>query len=506
MRIKWIMPAAATVLAVSLVATGCSKGTGDSAASKETVPANAAPVKLKITQEGSGVPSPEDDIIKKELDKKLGIDVDMSYTQGMTDYLNQLKVRVAAGDYPDMMLLDLTTLNDFSQKGLLLDLTPYLDSKLKQAKDFMGPSLLKKGVINGKNYAITRIADVPFGSYWIRKDWLDKLNLQIPQTLDDLMAVSRAFTENDPDGNGKKDTYAMTGNGMDFSAFSPIFGAYGVGLPGAFYVKDGKVVDSYHDASMKDALGYIQKLISSNYVDPQITTNKGTMGRDQAFQGKAGIVYSSWTDMGKQEFIQQYKTINPKAEWIQISPPKGPGGQFDGSFDSEKPSRLLAIPKTLEKQPEKLQKLFDLLNYVSTKEGNQLVMYGIQERDYKVENGKIVLTELMAKEGNYFHYYQFTGRPNEEYLKTKFPTEEPMIKFSLSLTRIKSFGSSVLPPAGHNAADAGRYANEELIKFLYSKRSLAEYPEFLKTLDDTFKYKLLQDEAQKRAKELELIK
>lgn len=43
----------------------------------------------------------------------------------------------------------------------------------------------------------------------IRQDWLDNLNLQAPQTTDELYTVAKAFTDNDPDQNGKNDTYGI---------------------------------------------------------------------------------------------------------------------------------------------------------------------------------------------------------------------------------------------------------------------------------------------------------
>ena len=45
----------------------------------------------------------------------------------------------------------------------------------------------------------------------IRKDWLDKLGLEVPTTPEELLAVAKAFTEQDPDGNGKNDTYGLGG-------------------------------------------------------------------------------------------------------------------------------------------------------------------------------------------------------------------------------------------------------------------------------------------------------
>ena len=48
---------------------------------------------------------------------------------------------------------------------------------------------------------------IPSQFLWIRKDWLDKLGLDVPKTLDDVVEVARAFKNDDPDGNGVDDTW-----------------------------------------------------------------------------------------------------------------------------------------------------------------------------------------------------------------------------------------------------------------------------------------------------------
>lgn len=78
-------------------------------------------------------------------------------------------------------------------------------------------------IYNGKNYGVTNPMDaVPMAMFW-RKDWLDKLGLEVPETLDDYEKVLTAFVEEDPDGNGKKDTA-----GLAERAFGAVFGAYGL--------------------------------------------------------------------------------------------------------------------------------------------------------------------------------------------------------------------------------------------------------------------------------------
>lgn len=507
---KWVPLGLAAMLTGSVLA-GCGSGdskTNDAGGTKATeTAAPAAPVKIQMAMNATGLPAPDADDIKKTIDKKLNIDLQLTAIASNDDYKNQIRVRLSGGNYPDLFSVDFSDVKEFADKGLLLDLTSYFDKELKPAKDFvtgLTPEIMKKVNVNNKIYAVPRIGDVPFTSIWVRKDWLTKLNLKAPTTLEEFLTVAKAFTEQDPDGNGKKDTYGFTGAKLD--GFATIFGAHGVGNPGAFYEKEGKVINAYYDPAMPEALKYIKSLFDAGVVDPEIMTNKGNVEVQKAFQGKAGLIFKGWPEIAKDEFVAQYKAINPNADWIQMTPLKGPGGQFDGSYDYDRPSRYWVIPKAVEKDKAKLQKVIDLINYVSGKEGNTLTMYGLEGKHYNMKDGKVVPTDLMAKEGNYFNVYQITGRPNKEYLAIKFPNQAAATEFAIKTPRIRSFDSSVIPPTDFNKADADRFAEEEMIKFVSGKRPISEYADFLKTLETTFKYKAYVDAGAKQIKEQGFVK
>ncbi|NGP44599.1 extracellular solute-binding protein [Bacillaceae bacterium SIJ1] len=461
---------------------------------------SSAPMNLEIIRSGNNLPMAEDDVIKQALDKALGVDISFSVVS--SEYENQLNVRMAAGDYPDLFGVTRTSLVEFANKGLLLDLTDYMD-QLQPVEQFIGEENVKKAMVDGKIYGITVPPNIPYHSYWIRKDWLDNLGLQAPTTLDEFIEVADAFTNQDPDGNGKNDTFAITGAVMN--AFQPIFGAFGVGMPGSFYIKDDKLINAYHDPAMKDALSYINTLIDAGFVDPELVTNTGLQYQEKAFQGKFGIVYIDWPNMSKEEFVKQYKTVNPDAEWIQMAGPEGPGGQFDGTLDIGTTSGLFAIPKALEEEPEKLNEIFELLNYVAGEEGSNLVQYGIEGEHFNIEDGQVVPTELLNEEGSYFWLYQFAGRPEKEYLKTKFAAQTEYIEFADKRPRIEALDGFVDIPQGYNPADAERFAEEEIIKFVYGKRPLDEYEDFIETLETTMNYRLYIEAAHEQLAELGFI-
>lgn len=455
------------------------------------------PVELELIEPGQQMPPADQDLIKQALDKALNINFTLSGYPNGDDYKNQLNVRMASGNFPDLMTLDKNQLKEFASQGLLLDLTPYKD-KLKQTIDYIGgDTSLKKGTVDGKWYAIFKPPYAAQESYWVRQDWLDKLKLKSPTTLDELTTVLKAFTEADPDGNGKKDTYGLTG--QQLNAFNPIFGAFGVGNPASedLYVKDGKVVSALYDPKVKDALAYIKSLIDAGVVDPELLTNTSNpIYVEKAIKGQVGMGWFGWSLLIKDEPLQQIKTVNPNANWVQIDPPKGEGGQSDSAFDIGASSGILAIPKSLEKDPEKLQKIFDLLNYVSG-DGARLVQFGIEGRNYTVENGKVAVTDKIG-EVSYAYMYQITGRPEMEYLSTKFPKQSEAIQFAVKLPRMEKLNGFVDAPDGYNPTDANRFIQQELARFLYGKRPLSEYDEFLSTLSKSMNYDAYLDAATKQ--------
>ncbi|TBL70568.1 extracellular solute-binding protein [Paenibacillus thalictri] len=488
--------------------------TGDAAAPAAK---SSGPVTLDIIESAAALPAADADFIKQALEKALNVNLNLTSYTALNDYVSQLNVRVAGGNSPDLFqVTDRGQLAQLADQGQLLDLTPYV-AKLDKVKKFLGDDNLKKGYYNGKLYAVPKQPVIDYWTYWIRKDWLDKLNLQVPTTVDELLQVAKAFTENDPDGNGKKDTFGITGGGGGgaqvfgsnpgvATAFAPVFGAYGVGLPGSIYSKGGKMVDAYHDPAMKDAIQSILKFTGDKVVDPDLAANNGLQHQQKAIQGQVGIVYIDWANISKDQFADQIKSVNPNAQWVQMSAPKGPGGQFDGTWDSGTTPMLLGLSKSLEKNPEKLQKVIDLLNYVADGDGLTLVQYGIKDKHYTLEGGKPKPTDLLGKEGGYIWSYQFVGRPELEYLQGRFDKQAKYIDFTNKQPRIQALNGYVDIPKGYNKADAERYASEEFLKFVYNKRPLGEYDDFLKTLDGQFGYKAYMDGAAAQLQTLGVLK
>ncbi|WP_010267969.1 extracellular solute-binding protein [Paenibacillus senegalensis] len=505
MRNKKAIALPSAILLLSAVFAGCasSNGTGDT----ETPSPSASPsqstdqvTKLEVMLSASGLPSPDKDFVKQELDKALNIDLVMSAYGSADDYQNQLNVRMASGNLPDLFGVNKAQIQQYQKQNLLLDLTPYLESDLQEVVNFIGEDTVKKGMIDGKVYAIPKAPGIPSMTIWIRKDWLDNLNLEVPKTLDEFFEVARAFTEDDPDQNGVNDTIGYTGGSL--STFAPLYGSFGTVNPGEFFVKDGEIINSLYDPAMKEALTFFNEMMSAGVVDPEIMANSGLLHQEKAIKGQAGMLFIDWANISKDEIVEQIHTVNPNAEWIQLATPEGPGGAYANSWDIGNAGAMFAIPKSLENDPDKLSKVFELLNYVSSEEGSMLVQFGLEGRHYNIEDGQVVATELMGQEAGFTWLYQFTGRPEMEYLQVKFARQAEYIEFASNHPRLEVLNGFVDFPEGYNPADANRYLEEEFTKFIYGTRPLSEYDDFLNTMDTTMNYKLYVDSAIEQLKAL----
>jgi putative aldouronate transport system substrate-binding protein len=165
-------------------------------------------------------------------------------------------------------------------------------------------------------------------------------------------------------------------------------------------------------------------------------------------------------------------------------------------------STIYAIPRSLEGNEEKLRNIFAFIEYISGKEGNRLVSYGVKGVHYNLRGDKVVPTEKLTTEGEYFWLYQLTGRDEGEYLATKFAAQKDYIAFAESQPKLPTFGSLVVQPDGYNAVDADRYAEEQMAQFLNGKRPLSEWDSFVDTLSKQFGYDKYVSSAKEQLDEL----
>jgi len=244
------------------------------------------------------------------------------------------------------------TYADYARKGALVDLTPLIEQYGKNIKAALSPETLEMAKVDGKIYAIpTRSIESVGTSLMIRKDWLDKLNLGVPTTLDELTNVLQAFKDKDPGGNGAKNI-PMSIRG-DIPMVDNLVGAFG--MVNDWNDVNGQLVPRAMNPAFKEYLVYLSDLYKKGLLDQEFAINKDATVKEKFTNGKAGVIVLHWADIPPID--DALKQNFPEATYAYIPALAGKDGQA-GLAQSFGLDRLTFIPKA-SKHPEDALKWID---------------------------------------------------------------------------------------------------------------------------------------------------
>ncbi len=156
----------------------------------------------------------ENNPILAQIEKAVGVRLDISVLDATT-YNELLAVQIAGGDIPDMFYLwgnsSEPNFQKWAAEGLLVDLETLKD-KLPNAFYYLTEEELAFGRVHSldnKLFGLPRMQATNVHGIPYRKDWLDKLGLDLPVTPEDVFEYCVAVTTQDPDGNGINDTWGL---------------------------------------------------------------------------------------------------------------------------------------------------------------------------------------------------------------------------------------------------------------------------------------------------------
>jgi putative aldouronate transport system substrate-binding protein len=319
-----------------------------------------------------------------------GVDYRVELTGGK-DYYTKLNVKASAGDLPDMFHVDYQTFVRLAKGGYLLPLNDWLTASPHLTR-MIEPEKFGYVTIEGSIYAIpTGNRPEPYNSesragFVIRQDWLDKLDLKQPRTIRELHDVLYAFVHNDPDGNGKKDTWGY-GAEKDHE-FSGIFGAYGIN-PDFWHERGGRIYKGFVLPEAKDALATLQQWYKEGLIDPLFLVTESKLRNDNISSSKVGMFQNAPLEIDSNSpLIISLQRANPEARLSFFTDVKGPNGS--SGFPETSPYNGLRAVSANVKQPEKL---FRMLDWMQDNQGGfNLIHYGIEGEDYTYDRSTNSIT------------------------------------------------------------------------------------------------------------------
>lgn len=511
---KWGQAAVTGLLAASMLA-GCAgkdnsvSGSGSPGAT--STPEAAKRYKITLFNPGWAYdiphPSMDKDPIAQEIDRRLNVELSFILTPDQKE--QKLNTLIAASDVPDLMYLESRDIavrlyNDNTIISLdeALKATPKLTS-------FFAASRWEAMKVKDTTIAVPGIEGISgINGFWIRNDWLKKLNLQVPTTPEQLMEVMRAFTTQDPDGDNKANTYGFVGGlskdgklGMGLEA---LFWMYGVN-PDNIQIENGKVIVDNVDPRMKEALEYVSQMVKEKVIDPDwVTTNMQSQIDEKMNKGKVGIVVADWRRMepNGQKAMQEQGGEVP--DWVFIAPPKGPrGDQYIGLEAFQ--STMWTVSKKAASDPDKLKRIMSLLELMYTGDGMYpLLAYGPENVAWKKEGDAIVrLPGFSDKANAWLPHYRFVRRADDT---VYFDYQNPVTSKNLELNQKYVKKNNVIPYIATDssdtlAVDRTKFMRESLLKFITGNQSLDQWDTYVKTVQDKFDLNKLVEGITKQLKE-----
>jgi putative aldouronate transport system substrate-binding protein len=383
----------ACVVGAAMVVGGCSSGETESKP-QGTGEDPKKPAKFTVlfdyNVDPKGMSLKDNDYINF-LEQKTGVRVELE-SPGTAGYLDKLNILMASGNYPDAFAVndkDKNKLLQFANDGLLTDIAPLLD-KYPNLKNNMPKDAWLPVTEGGKIWA------VPYNRHdgyhqvvYVNKKWLETLNLPIPKTIDDFYNVMKAFTENDPDRNGKNDTYGLIAlNDLSYGGriFQAAFDAE------SYKFRNNELQPPEITNEYKKYLSFMNKLITEKILDPEWPTMTGTIFRQKINTGKYGMFNGFWHFKSGKEFAPG--VMDP---YVAIDLPLMENGK-QAQFTYNSTNRhYIGIPKDT-KNVDQLLKFFD---WVLSEEGTKYVFMGIEGKHYTEKNG---VFEKTQEERNSLHW------------------------------------------------------------------------------------------------------
>lgn len=187
-------------------------------------------------------------------------------------YDEKFSLIMGSGDYPEAFFGGNISTGDqmeYGEEGILIPLEDLIEEYAPNFSRLLGDNPdLRKNITTpeGHIYALPTVIDVPRDltgpKLWINKRWIDEAGLDMPETVDDLYAILKAFKDRDsniiPVGSSELDDIKYG-----------LMGAFGYLGNNNFNVVDDKVIFVPSTDNYKEFLKYMSKLYSEELLDQE---------------------------------------------------------------------------------------------------------------------------------------------------------------------------------------------------------------------------------------------
>lgn len=346
------------------------------AGGKEPVEVSIAAIDIYAGMSNSGEYGEE---IRSRLEEICGVKMSIDWMQ---DADNQIPLMLAKPESMPMVIVHWNLKGNIvsaAQNGAFVNLNDYIwDSQKYPYLSQMNENVADALSVGGRLIGIPRTRIIGRNGLSYRKDWALKVGItEDPQTVEDVYDMLWKFTYEDPDGNGKDDTYGleMTNYTGDFDIMQSWFG-----VGNGWAEEEGRLVPVHMQDEYMDALNWFRKIYEDGLMPSDWAVREGTTIMEATKTGECGVFVDVMDNARK---IWDYFVAEESFTPSVMNPDEPAAMQLVGPINGKTTATagyngFLTISATTCDTPEKIEAALTMIDRFSTNEARLLMEYGLE--------------------------------------------------------------------------------------------------------------------------------
>lgn len=208
------------------------------------------------------------------------------------NWKEKITATFVSGDIPDISRVD-NNFYPFVRKGYVTPLDSYIEEN-QAMKDLLhkNPEVSEPFRFGGSIYGIS-VTNQKYMCIWVRKDWMNQLNIEPPSSLEAFTDMLRDFKDSGINQNSSEKIIplVLTSGIKNYDVIAAAFG-----VRSEIYLKDGKVFEPFLTPEYKDFMDYMRLLYAEELIDSELSTNSSYGNVRAKFQAGAAASIIMWDD------------------------------------------------------------------------------------------------------------------------------------------------------------------------------------------------------------------
>lgn len=289
---------------------------------------------------------------------------------------------------------------DLADDGLIVPLDDYLELMPDIVAAVGEERMDNWRQADGHIYYIPTVSSIQGSqSMMVRQDWLDELNMDIPETWEDWLALWRGIRDNDLNGNGDSGDeipLALSYGEDGEKAMTMLMNAFGIKASAdcQFCVlDDGTYTMVYEHPKYEEFLQAVSDLYKEGIIKDDFNTYDYNKIEEMMKENLLGTTMTWAVSSSNAEYLRENGDAD--ALWVATAPVQGPDGN-QMIQERELISSSWCITARA-KEEEKVEDIVRFFNWCFTQEGAYLYNYGIEGVSYEmVEDKPMLNADLIA--------------------------------------------------------------------------------------------------------------